>query len=206
VVRPPTARRERVALLLIGYGEPASYTGPKPWAAWLAKVEARGERVPHWFLRPRAYARARSVYAQMGAGHLARAMQSLAEDLAQQLDGDSTSAVPGAIESTIWTTKDDLDRRLIHLANDGYNTIMLLPLNPRRDDLLALNEVAMHSKTRDIGVHVEALDPPADGWPTADPDARMRRIIAGQPVSAPPAPPEAVREAAYGAIGDVAIP
>jgi hypothetical protein len=192
-LRPLAERRERPVLLLIGYGEPARYTGPEPWAAWLAQAKERGEQTPHWFLQARAYARVRSTYAQMGVGPLAQALENLREDLARQLNDRGAS--PNAIEPLIWTTPSALIRRLIHLANEGHRSLLLLPLNPREADLTMLREAVTRSRVREVGAHVEIVDPPTDRWPDPDPDERMRQILKGQPASSPPpAPSETVRQ------------
>ncbi len=192
-LQPPAVRQERPALLLIGYGEPAHYSGPEPWAAWLAEARDRGEQAPHWFLQPRAYARVRSTYAQMDAAPLVQALESLQEDLARQLQDRDGS--PSAIEPLIWTTPGAFIRRLIHLANEGHRSLLLLPLNPREADRAALRDAVTRSRVREIGAQVKMLDPPTDRWPDPDPDDRMRRILKGQPVSTPPPPPsETVRQ------------
>jgi hypothetical protein len=192
-LQPPAVRQERPVLLLIGYGEPARYTGPEPWAAWLAEAKERGEQAPHWFLQPRAYARVRSTYAQMDAAPLVQALDGLREDLARQCKDRDAS--PSAIEPLIWTTPGAFIRRLIHLANEGHRSLLLLPLNPREADLVALREAVTRSRVREVGVQIEILDPPTDRWPDPDPDERMRRILQGQPASPPPPPPsETVRQ------------
>jgi len=170
----------RRVVLLIHDGEPAVYDGPAPWARRFARLQAEGQAVPHWFVRPPAYARIRSAYDRMGgATPLSAATANLAQEL-QRLLG-----LPYAVgEASLWA-EPPLAERLASLAREGAARIVLLTLDLDANAQELLREQVTQSRVREAGVALSfashsGLFPPSE--------ERLARLLRGEP----PAPAEPV--------------
>jgi len=188
-----------VAVVLVAEGEPVEYDGPKPWVQRFRELATSGERVPHWLVCPLCYARIRAAYRKMGGrnpfnGAVAR--------LAKQLEGQL--GVGYRCQDAHLAALPSLDDVMMRLAEGGYTRVVLLPIGVEGDPQVALREVVVRSRVREVGIQVIYAAPlGAVVWNPGSRAARLRQLVQGQAVEPPPEPgPEAVerlRERVLGA-------
>ncbi len=198
VPQRPETQRDEALVLLIAAGEPPTYTGPEPWAAWLAQPEIARRLQPSWFSRPLLYHRVRAVYGRMGNSPLVAALQALADAVGARLASDY-KVVPWLL-----TTPAELARPLRRWAEEGYRRVLFVPLNPAPQDAQALQEVVVRSRVREIGVRVDMVASGTEAWPAPDPYERILQMMSGQPVAAPSALSSGQLDALVGAIQSAA--
>ncbi|MBC7235679.1 MAG: hypothetical protein H5T69_07535 [Chloroflexi bacterium] len=181
-VAAPASWRPESCLLLVAPGEPSCYTGPEAWSRRLAEASRRGFRAPGWFLRPLAYSRIRAAYRHLEPFPMPAWMRRVAEQLAQHLGDD------WVVEIVIWSTKAEMGRRLAQLAQGGCRHIVLVPLSLHSTIRPLLQEAVNRSRVREIGVFVDVVELETS-WFGDDPDARLSRLLVGQPAFDLPSPP-----------------
>jgi len=178
----PLEKNGRIAVLLITEGEPAEYDGPAPWARRYQQVRARGETIPHWFVRPLVYARIRAAYRAMGGRS---PLASWAAHLAQQLQ--ARLGPEYRVNEADQDTNTGAYRLLAHLAEEGISRVILLPIDLAGDPREALHEQVGLSRVREIGVDIAYTQPlESSFWSPAHDDERFHRLAQGLTVAAPP--------------------
>ncbi len=185
----PLVRDSRLAVVLTADIEPDAYDGPTFWARRFHQATSRGARTPHWFVRPRIYARIRTAYAQMGGHHpVWLVLEQAACALGQRLGGGYLVRVAALYADP--TLADALtewfDLGLTHFA--------LLPLGEELDRE-ALSEQVACSRVRELGVKVQYLAPlSGSSWSLGQPDERLARLAAGHMAQVQPIEPQVLDE------------
>lgn len=173
----------RWGVVLASCLEPPTYDGPDYWAWRLRRREERGEDVPHWFTRPRAYARIRSAYRSLAEAEPAGApprdaLCRVGEALGAALGGDHR------VETARLVASPALARVLTDIARDGITRVLVQPLAMPRDTVDAIRAAVTHSRVREVGVRVTVAEPlPVPAWDGAD--ARLDAWLAGRPPDLP---------------------
>jgi hypothetical protein len=144
---PPKADPRVLALMVVD-GDPAAYEGPQYWAQAYRQRQARGERIPHWFVRPLAYARVRAAYAVMGRQHpLDTTLSKTTGELEAHLG-------PGyAVRYAYLRSQPYLVRALVALAEEGFRRLVIVPLGSAVDEA-AIRQAVADSRIRELGLKV----------------------------------------------------
>ncbi len=193
--RPEHPQEVRIAIVLVSEGEPVEYDGPKPWARRFQELAASGEPVPHWFVRPFTYARIRSAYRAMGGRNpLNASLNSLAKQLERQLGAGCV------VRAAYLRAAPALADSLVHLAEEGYMHIVLVPIGFERDPKEALRVEVIRSRVREAGVQVTYAAPLETAvWAPGPRTERLRQLAQGIAVPPPPEPgPEVVEHLSEG--------
>lgn len=161
--RVPADRDDRPLVLLALDGEPEAYDGPGAWAQHFALRGAEGVAVPHWLVRPVVYARIRRAYRGLRPEDTVRRW---AARLAARLD-EVMGGGCRACEAFLLTAPT-VSSALLHAAEGGAVTILLVPVGQRRPTADALREQVNRSRVREAGVSVEYLPAPDGLAPVAD--------------------------------------
>jgi hypothetical protein len=174
-------------VVLVSCLEPPAYDGPGYWAWRLRRRESVGEPVPHWFVRPRAYARIRSAYQALSSG--ASSEDSSSIDALRRV-GQDLSAALGAgyrVATVRISAPPSLARVLADLAGDGARRVIVQPLDVPPDAMDDLREAVTDSRVREVGVRVTLADPlPVPAWDSHE--KRLDQWIAGRPPDPLPDP------------------
>lgn len=178
-------------VLLVSCLEPPVYDGPGYWVWRLRRREGRGEPAPHWFVRPRIYARIRSAYGAGAGGDAAGdsppvdALQRIGQELGAALGADyevRTARIAPTLAST---------RALADMARDGIPRIIVQPLHTPTDAMDEVRAAVTHSRVREVGVRVTLADPlPVPAWEGAE--RRLDEWMAGHRPEPLPTPDTAV--------------
>lgn len=166
----------RTVVILVTGAEPRSYNGPEYWArAFLDEPNA-----PHWFLRPRTYARVRRAYAFMGDVHpLSTVLDGLLERIYGRL---------GPIEIRVsWLGEErTFLADLVGILDAGFNRLVLLPLEQEPRLHKRLHELVERSGINDA-LQIIAYSPAVMVTATALPErtTRLERLAKGLPVQVP---------------------
>ncbi len=144
---PPQADPRVLALMVVD-GDPAAYEGPQYWAHAYRQRQARNERIPHWFVRPLAYARVRAAYAAMGGQHpLDTALGKTTGELEAHLG-------PGyAVRYAYLRSQPYLVRALVALAEEGFRHLVIVPLGSAVDEA-SIRQAVADSRIRELGLKV----------------------------------------------------
>ena len=179
-----SALHDEILVVLVSFGEPASYDGPASWAWQLAWLAGLGEKVPSWFSRPRVYARIRKAITASGEqGSLDAWVTDLQTALTESLSG-SFACIKG-----YEFVKPGLASTLAHAAEDGYTRFVLLPLGPI--DEAAVSAAIKHSRIKEVGVQVLVMQPEQPlGWDQAFAVERLQLLMSGRPAQAPAVAPQ----------------
>ena len=177
LVSPPPGE-DREAVLLVSEGEPESYDGPEPWAHRFRRMEARGEATPHWFTRPFTYARIRAAYEAMGGKNPFNAgIADLSKTLGNWLGPCYVS------RHAYLSTAPTLPASLIHLAEEGFGHIILVPLALDGDAQSTLQDQVTESRVRAAGVEIRnATSFKASDWLPVSHADRFRELTRGRPI------------------------
>ncbi len=170
-----------VGVFLVARGEPRRYEGPAQWAIRFRDLAARGEAVPHWFVRPLTYGRIRKAYGAMGGeSPLHNSLETLARDLGEQLG-------TGYMVQLVYTDSDPLLLRALTMAPErGVRQLAILPLDLEKDAESRLRREVARSRIREVGMelrYASPLDPPL--LPQDTYDTRACALMQGQPVCPP---------------------
>lgn len=179
----PEVDDPRTAVLVVARGEPPLYDGPAYWAERLHELEGQGKAVPHWFLRPQAYARVRSAYATLRGGNPANAaVARLAEALGARL-GERF-----AVQATFIATLPFLADTLQELVIRGLRRAVLLPVGWESDPQEILRAQVEHSRVQEAGMEIfyAGLCPEVT-LPPGSEDRRLACWLSGQVPGDPPA-------------------
>ncbi|NLX37275.1 MAG: hypothetical protein GXY68_11365 [Chloroflexi bacterium] len=174
-------------IFLVSAGEPLTYDGPAPWAAYMRYRASRAQATPHWLVFARTCGRVRQAYAQMGGSSpAAAALQTLADDLHARLGEHAAIHV-----HTIWSA-NSLAGHLRRALADGCREIVLVPLGLEEAAQEQLREAATASRVREAGVAVR-FTPNFDlsPWLGAD-DERLDQLWQGHTVAVPEGPGQAL--------------
>ncbi len=153
----PSQADPRTEVLLVADGEPATYDGPQYWAQAYREHEARGERIPHWFVRPQAYGRIRAAYRLMGGLHPLDVALSQASGALQTSLGPSYAVRHAYLQSHPY-----LARALVALAEEGFRSVIIVPLGIAANREPGLRQAVADSRIREIGVQVTYTLSPED--------------------------------------------
>ncbi|OGO04359.1 MAG: hypothetical protein A2Y73_02335 [Chloroflexi bacterium RBG_13_56_8] len=168
-----------IGVLLVSEDEPTEYKGLVPWALRFRRREARGQAVPHWLMRPLAFARIRTAYRAMGSrnplhGWLIHLVESLAARLGEGfvVRGASLSSEP------------TVAALLVRLAEKGLTRVCLVSLGLSQDALEPMYEQVSLSGARECGVQVLYI-PGLEGekWPLGSPEERLQALSQGKAVA-----------------------
>jgi len=162
---PAGAETGRRGIVLVSCHEPPTYDGPAYWAWRLRRREREGKPVPHWFARPRCYARIRSAY----QGLEERASpQAAATDDALERAGRALDALLGGdcrVATARLAASPSVSQVLAGLAADGVTRLIVQPLDVPPDALDVLRAAVTQSRVREAGVRVTLAEPlPVPGW------------------------------------------
>lgn len=184
---PPTptgTEAGRQGVVLVSCLEPPAYEGPDYWAWRLRRRENDGRPAPHWFVRPRAYARIRAAYAALGddtsgesppSDALRRAAKAL----------DATLGADYCVETARVGVPPSVAHALANLANDGITRVIVQPLDVPADAMDALRREVTASRVREVGVRVTVADPlPVPAWDSHE--ERLDEWVSGRAPDPPP--------------------
>lgn len=178
----PPETDPRTQVLLVARGEPAAYDGPQYWAHVYRERQERGERAPHWFVRPLAYARVRVAYAAMGGRH------PLDVALSQSVEALQADLGPGyAVRYAYLRSQPYLVRALVALAEEGFRRAVLVPLGVAAGSDPGLRQAVADSRVRELGIRVLYTSSPTDPPGQADLYSdHLSMLDHGHPLSATP--------------------
>jgi len=193
----------RTQVVIVALGEPATYDGPQYWAQAYKERQARGERIPHWFLRPWAYARIRAAYAAMGGLHPLDVALGKASEALQATLG------PGyCVRHAYLRSHPYLVRALVALAEEGFRRLIIVPLgaaahapaaaSATRALDPALHQAVVDSRVREVGVQVTYTASPEE------PPGRADLYADHLPLLERGHPPDIVPDAAAAQVQDLA--
>lgn len=151
--RPPRIPEQSNAgtvFLLITSAEPVHYTGPSYWARALRQYPL----APHWFLWPNRYARIRLAYRVMGGNH---PLDALLGPLSSSL-GNCLNA-PSAMRYTYLGEERTFLAVLVNLAEEGFNRLVLVPLEDEKDVGDRLHDLVTRSGIGDSSVAITYARP-----------------------------------------------
>jgi len=146
--RDPSASSWKAVLFIVG-AEPPSYSGPEEWRRILARLEQEGP-LPHWFVRPRLYARLRAAYEATGErAPFWSALEDAIAPLQREL-GEETW-----VRAFSFWEGPQLAKEFAQLVREGAVALYFLPMGLGEDGVRALREWVTASRVREVGVRVE---------------------------------------------------
>ena len=140
-------------------------------------------------MRPFSLARIRAAYRKMGGRNpFNDAVARPAKQLERRL------GVGYCVQDAYLGAAPALADVLVRLAEGGLTRVALLPIGFEGQPQVALREVVVRSRVREVGIQVIYAAPlGAVVWNPGSRAARLRQLVQGQAVEPPPEPgPEAV--------------
>ena len=148
--RIPEQLNAGTVVLLITCAEPAHYTGPSYWARALRQYPLSS----HWFLWPNRYARIRLAYRVMGGRHpLDTVIGLLSTGLETRL------SVPLAMHYAYLGEERTFLAALVSLAEEGFNQLVLVPLEDEKDVIDRLHDLVARSGVADTPLTITYARP-----------------------------------------------
>ena len=172
----------RWGVVLVSCLEPPTYDGPDYWAWRLRRRQGEDGRVPHWFVRPRVFARIRTAYHALVNGDDPNG--SAPSDALGRV-GQTLEALLGGeyrVETARIGVPLALARALTDMAGDGVTHVIVQPLQVSPGAVDTVREAVTHSRVREAGVRVTVADPlPVLAWDGIE--RRLDAWMAGRPPS-----------------------
>lgn len=164
-------------VLLITSAEPAHYTGPSYWAWALRQYPL----APHWFLWPNRYARIRQAYRVMGGAHpLDAILGSLATSLANYLNA------PSAMRYAYLGEERAFLADLVNLAEEGFNRLVLVPLEDEKEVGNRLHDLVIRSGIADTPLAITYAQPlNLAATAKTQREKRLASLLKGEAVTVP---------------------
>jgi hypothetical protein len=176
--KTPEKLNAGTVILLVTSAEPLHYTGPSYWARALRQYSL----APYWFVWPRMYSRVRQAYRVMEGIHpLDAVIGSLSESLRNCLDIHSTVRYAYLGEERTFLSV------LVNLAEEGFNRLVLVPLEDEEQVADRLHDLVTRSGITDTQPVVTYAHPvQLTATAKAERERRLVGLLKGQAVTVLP--------------------